>query len=72
VPVSFAVWGLVKALSVISRVALRAPVALGVKVTVIVHFAPAASVLPQVVPVSVKLLASAPLMVILLMSSATL
>ena len=70
-PVSFAVCGLVKALSVRFNVALRAPLALGVKVKVMVHFDAAAKVLPQVVAVCVKLLALAPVMVMLLMSNVT-
>ena len=48
VPVSFTVWGLLEALSVIEREALLEPVAAGVKVTLIVQLAPAATLLPQV------------------------
>lgn len=51
--------------------AFRAPLALGVKVSVIVHFAPAERVLPQVVPVWVKLLALVPVMVMLVMFNVT-
>ena len=46
-PVRFAVWGLLVALSLTSSVALRVPVAVGVKVTLIVQVAPAARVDPQ-------------------------
>jgi hypothetical protein len=48
VPVSETVWGLVLALSVIVRVPVRAPVVVGVKVTLTVQVAPGASVVPQV------------------------
>jgi hypothetical protein len=40
--------GLPLALSVTETLALRAPVAAGLKVTLIVHFAPAARLAPQV------------------------
>ena len=42
------VCGLLAALSLIVRLLLAAPLAVGVKVTVIVHLAPAATLLPQV------------------------
>jgi hypothetical protein len=58
-----------EALSVTFKDAVRDPLALGVKVTVIVHFAPADSVLPQVVPVSLKSLALMPVIVMLVMFS---
>jgi hypothetical protein len=44
VPLSFAVWGLVLALSTMERVPTREPSARGVKFTETVHFAPAAKV----------------------------
>jgi hypothetical protein len=48
VPDSATVCGLVAALSVMLTAALRDPVAAGVKVMLIVHLAPAATLLPQV------------------------
>ena len=48
VPASETVWGLLLALSVIVRVPVRLPVVVGEKVTLIVQFAPAASVAPHV------------------------
>jgi hypothetical protein len=48
VPVRLTLCGLVKALSVIVKVALRAPIALGVKVTLIAQVVPAAKLEPQV------------------------
>ena len=48
VPLSETVCGLAVALSVTLRVALRVPFAVGLKVTLIVQLAPAASELPQV------------------------
>ena len=47
VPVRLAVWGLPAALSLTVSVAARVPVAVGVKVTLIVQFAPAARLVPQ-------------------------
>src|SRR5207244_4607574 len=47
VPDTPAVWGLLLALSVTVNVALRDPVAVGVKVTLIVQFPPAATLEPQ-------------------------
>ena len=47
VPERLTVWGLPLALSATLRVAARAPPAEGVKVTVIVQCAPAATELPQ-------------------------
>jgi hypothetical protein len=44
VPDRAAVWGLVLALSTMVRVPVRVPMVVGVKVTEIVHVAPAASV----------------------------
>jgi len=48
VPDSVAFCGLPAALSLTARVALRAPVALGLNVTLIVQLVPAANELPQV------------------------
>lgn len=48
VPLSGTCCGLPIALSVMLRAALRAPLAVGLNVTLIVQLAPAASVLPQV------------------------
>ena len=48
VPVRLIVCGLPAALSVIAREAVREPVAEGVKVTLIVQLAPAATLVPQV------------------------
>jgi hypothetical protein len=48
VPVKVADWGLPEALSVMVTAALRAPVAVGLKVTLMVQFAPAATPVPQV------------------------
>ena len=65
VPVSDVVWGLVPALSLTDSVALRNPTAVGLKVTLMVQFAPAATLEPHVllwakspelVPVKVMLL----------------
>ena len=49
VPVNGIVWGLPGALSVTDRFAVREPVAAGRKVTLMLQFAPAARVAPQVV-----------------------
>ena len=49
VPVRFTVWGLPLALSVMVIVPVCVPVAVGVNLTLIEQFAPAASVAPQVV-----------------------
>jgi len=49
VPERLTVWGLVIALSATSSTAARAPFAVGLNVTLTVHFAPAAKVAPQVV-----------------------
>src|SRR5580692_5654348 len=48
VPVSETVWALPLALSVIVIAPLRVPVTVGVKVTLIAQFAPAATLVPQV------------------------
>jgi len=48
VPVSVTVCGLIGALSVIAMVPLRVPVAVGVRVTLIVQLAPAARLAPHV------------------------
>ena len=48
VPVSGTVCGDPLALSVMVKVPVRVPVAVGVKVTLMVQFAPAATVAPQV------------------------
>ncbi len=48
VPVRLSVWGLPPALSAMLRVAVRDPLAAGVKVTLIVHLPPAATELPHV------------------------
>ena len=47
VPVRLTVWGLPVALSVRVTAALRTPLAVGVKVTLIVQLAPAATLAPQ-------------------------
>ena len=62
VPDSATVCGLLGSLSVTLRVAVAAPVTVGVKVTLMPQFAPTASVAPQVV-VCAKDDADAPLMV---------
>jgi hypothetical protein len=49
VPVKLIVWGLPTALSVMVITPVRVPVAVGVKVTLIVQFAAAASEAPHVV-----------------------
>jgi hypothetical protein len=59
VPERLTVWGLPLALSAMLSVAARAPLAEGVKVTLIVQLAPAATELPQVL-VWAKLLALVP------------
>jgi hypothetical protein len=66
VPVSVTVCGLPVALSVIVSVPVRVPPAVGVKVTLIVQLAPAATVDPQVL-VSAKSLLFVPVIVILVM-----
>ena len=48
VPERLTVWGLPLALSVMLTEAVRLPLAVGVKVTLIVQLAPAATELPQV------------------------
>ena len=48
VPVRLAVCGLFLALSVMVRVPFRVPVAVGLKATLIVHLAPGATLVPQV------------------------
>ena len=48
VPVRETAWGLPEALSVMDTAALRLPVAVGLKVTVIVQFALAATLAPHV------------------------
>ncbi len=70
VPVRLTVWGLPLALSLIDRVALRVPAAVGVKVTLMAQFAPAATLDPQVFvcekspglvpPIAMLLIANAP------------
>ena len=69
VPERLAVWGLLLASSVTVKVPLRVPVAVGAKVTLIVQFAPAATLLPQlfVCPKSPLLV---PVMVMLVMLNA--
>ena len=47
-PLRFAICGLPEALSVIATVAVLVPVAVGVNVTLMVQFAPAATEVPQV------------------------
>ena len=47
VPERLTVWGLLAALSVMVREATRPPLAAGVKVTLMVQLAPAATELPQ-------------------------
>jgi hypothetical protein len=47
VPERAAVWGLLVPLSVTVTAAVRAPVAVGLKVTLMVHWAPAAKLVPQ-------------------------
>ena len=59
VPERLTVWGLPLALSATLSVAVRTPLAEGVKVTLIVQFAPAATEVPQVL-VWAKLLALVP------------
>ena len=59
VPVRLTVWGLPVALSVRVTAALRVPLAAGVKVTLIVQLAPAATELPQLL-VCAKSLGFAP------------
>jgi hypothetical protein len=49
VPVNGIVWGVPGALSLTERFAVREPVAVGRKVTLMLQFAPAARVAPQVV-----------------------
>jgi hypothetical protein len=68
VPVSETVWGLPAASLVIERDALRAAATGGVKVTLMVQLAPAATLLPQVL-VCAKSPESAPVIVIPLMDS---
>jgi len=72
VPLSGTCCGLPAALSVTARFALRAPVVDGLNVRLTVQLAAAASLLPQVVAVSGKSAASAPVTAILLMVSAVL
>ena len=64
VPERLTVWGLPMASSATLRVAARAPLAEGVKVTLMVQFAPAATELPQVL-VWAKLLTLVPVTVTL-------
>jgi len=64
VPDRLMVCGLFRALSVIVTAPVRVPIAVGVKVTVIVQFAPGATEAPQVV-----VFAKSPVAVILVMSS---
>ena len=65
------VWGLLLALSVTVNVALRGPVAVGVNVTLIVQFPPAATLDPQVL-VCPKSPGLAPVKVMLVMLNAVL
>src|SRR6266699_802376 len=69
VPDTPEVWGLLLALSVTVNVALRDPVAVGVKVTLIVQFAPAATLEPQLL-VCPKSPGLAPVKVMLVMLNA--
>ncbi len=71
VPERLAVCGLFVALSVTANVALRVPVAAGVKVTLMVQLEFAASETPQLL-VWAKLVVFGPLMAMLLMLNATL
>ena len=70
-PVKLTVCGLPLALSVTVKVPVRVPVVVGRKVTLIVHLAPAASELPQLL-VWAKSPLSAPLMAMLLIESGAL
>ena len=63
------VWGLLLALSVTVNAALRDPVAVGVKVTLIVQFPPAATLEPQLL-VCPKSPGLAPVKVMLVMLNA--
>jgi hypothetical protein len=65
VPVKATVCGVVSASSLKVNVPLRIPIAVGLKVTLTVQFAPAATVVPQVL----ALMAKSPLIVILLIFS---
>jgi hypothetical protein len=67
-PLTPAVWGLLPALSVTVRLALRVPVALGVKVTLIVQLEPAATLAPQLLvwPKSPALAPLNPILLILI------
>jgi hypothetical protein len=69
VPVRLAVCGLLLALSVTVRVAVRVPLAVGLKVTLIAQLAPAARLEPQLL-VSAKSPLLVPVMAMLLMDSA--
>ena len=71
VPERLTVWGLPVALSATLSVAARAPLAEGLKVTLIVQFAPAATELPQVL-VWAKLLEVVPITARLVMVNAAL
>jgi len=71
VPDTPAVCGLFVALSVTVNVPLRVPVAVGVKVTLIVQFAPAATDVPQLL-VCAKLPPLVPVMAMLVIDSAAL
>ena len=68
VPDSARICGLVRAESLIVKVPVRVPVAIGEKITLIVQFAPIASFLGQVL-VSAKSFGSAPLIVMLVIFS---
>ena len=70
-PERLAVWGLLVALSATVNVPLRVPVAVGVKVTLIVQFAPAATEAPQLL-VWAKSPLFVPAMVMLVIVSAVL
>jgi len=70
-PVKLTVWGLLAALSVKVKVAVRLPAMVGVKVTLTVQLLSAATELPQVL-VSSKSPASVPVMAMLLRASAAL
>jgi hypothetical protein len=71
VPDTPEVWGLLLPLSVTVNVALRDPVAVGVKVTLIVQFPPAATLDPQVL-VCAKSPGLAPVKVMVVMLNAAL
>src|ERR1019366_7834109 len=71
VPVRVTVWGLPVALSVRARAAVRVPLAVAVKVTLMVQLAPAATELPQLL-VCAKSLGLVPTSAMLVMLKAEL